>query len=111
MANDWSDCGQIFFYSDGAFGLDENLRTVYLGDKDAINQILQSGELNDKLNTIQRQVMVDILEYRKEQSGEDIGAGGLERTRPMRITGRKQKAIRQFKARKGLPLHPIRAKD
>ncbi len=40
---------------------------VYLGSEDNIKKFFETGELNDGLNSIERQVLLDIIEYRKEQ--------------------------------------------
>jgi hypothetical protein len=106
----WSDCGQIYFTGGNAFGLTAELITICLGEEDVIKKVLEDGQLPDNLNSTQRLALSDIMEYRKEKNGEDIGTGSLERTCHLRIAGRKQKTARQFKARKGLPLHPIKSK-
>ncbi len=63
----WSDCGQVFYCDGNGYGLANTLQTVYLGSEDNIKKFFETGELNDGLNSIERQVLLDIIEYRKEQ--------------------------------------------
>ena len=63
----WSDCGQILFTGGFSWGLTDKLNNICLGSEDNIKKFFETGELNDGLNSIERQVLLDIIEYRKEQ--------------------------------------------
>ncbi len=63
----WSECVQIFFHYGKGYGVTEDLNSICLGNEDDIKKFFETGELNDGLNSIERQVLLDIIEYRKEQ--------------------------------------------
>ncbi len=63
----WSECVQIFFHYGKGYGLTDNLQNICLGNEDDIRRFLETGKLNNELNPIQRQVLSEILDYRKEQ--------------------------------------------
>ena len=92
--------GDVFYCGGLAYGLTPELQTICLGKAEIIEKALGDRQLPDKLNSTQRLVLLDILEDRKEQNGEDVGTGNLERRRIMRITRHNQKATRLSKANK-----------
>ena len=101
--NYWSDCGQIFFCEGKGYRLTDTLQTICLGKEDDIKKFFDTGELSKELNPTQRQVLVQIQEYRKEQGigtreADMVGAGnnGASRDKP--------KATRQSTPRKRLAL-------
>ena len=109
----WSDCGQIFFTGGKGHGLTDTLQTICLGNESDIKKYLDTGELNDNFNPTQRQVLAQIIEYRKE---EGIGttatrAAGMERAGNDGASRHKPKATRPLEARKRLPLRPPRTKN
>ena len=107
----WSDCGQVFFCGGTGFGLTHTLQTICLGNEDDIRKFFNTGELNDKLNPTQRQVLNGILGYRKEQCiGTNTRAADMVRTGNNGASRRKQKATRLLAFRKRLPLRSSRTK-
>jgi len=108
----WSECGQIFFYSGKGYGLTDTPRTICLGSEEDIKKFFETGELNNELNPIQRQVLREIQEYRREQGigTSDTRATDMVRTGDNGIAGRKPKATRLLAPRKRLPLRPSRTK-
>ena len=77
----WSECGQIFFTGGHGYGLTSQLRTICLGKEEDIKKFLETGELNGKLNPMQKQVLGGILEYRQEEGigTTDLRTAGMER--------------------------------
>jgi len=108
--NYWSDCGQVFFCDGKGYGLTDTLQTICLGKEDDIKKFFETGELSKELNPTQRQVLVQIQEYRK---GEGIGireadmvgasTNGASRHKP--------KATRQSTPRKRLALRSSKQKS
>ena len=108
----WSECEQIFFHYGKGYGLTETLETVCLGKEEDIKRFFETGELNNELNPIQRQVLSQIQEYRKEQGigTTDTRAADMERAGNNGASRRKPKATRLLASRKRLPLRPSRTK-
>ena len=101
----WSDCQQIFFIYGIGYGLTENLTTIRLGKEEDVKKFFETGEL-DTFNMRQRQVLLQIKEYREELYGTGesnlVGAsidgtfgGNKETTR--QTTPRKRLASRSSK--------------
>ena len=99
----WSDCGSIFYLDGKGWGLTDTLQNIYLGKEDDIKKFLDTGELSNELNPMQRQVLVKIQEYRKED-GIGIREADLERANITRGSGHKPKAVRLPSARKGVSI-------
>jgi len=108
-----SECGQIFFHYGKGYGLTDTLQTICLGNEDDIKKFFQTGELNKELNPAQRQVLIGILDYRREQGigTTDTRAADMERAGNNGASGRKPKAARLPTVRKRLPLRPSRSKS
>lgn len=106
----WSDCGQIFFTGSKGYGLTDTLQTICLGEEDDINRFFETGELNNKLAPIQRQVLARILDYRKEEGygQSDTGRAGMERAANYGAIRGKQKTTRLLASRKRFPLRKVR---
>ena len=104
----WSNCGQIFFTSGFGWGLTNKLDNICLGKEDDIKKFFETGELNNKLHPTQREVLNQILDYRKEQGigTTDTRAVDMERTGNNGTSKRKPKAVRLLTSRKRLPLRP-----
>jgi hypothetical protein len=108
----WSECGQVFFCDGRGYGLIDKLRSINIGSEDDIKKAFDTGELNDQLQPVQRQVLIEILIYRKEQGiGSDAGTTGMERAGNNGTSRRKQKAARLPSSRKRFPLRPPRTKS
>ena len=109
----WSECGQVFFCDGKGYGLTDALQNICLGNEDDIKKFLETGELNNKLNPTQRQILSKIIEYRKEQGigTTDTRAGDMERTGNNGASRHKPKATRLLASRKRLPLRPSRTKS
>ena len=107
-----SECGQVFFCDGKGFGLTDTLQAICLGKEDDINKFFETGELNNGFNPTQRQVLMAILEYRKEQGigTTDTRAADMERAGNNGTFRHKPKATRLPTPRKRLPLCPSRAK-
>jgi len=106
----WSDCGQIFFEGGEGYGLTATLQTICLGNENDIKKFFSTGELNNKLKPIQKQVLVEIQEYRKEEGyGQpDTGGAGMERAANSGAVRGKQKTTRSLASRKRFPLRKVR---
>ena len=108
----WSDCGQLFFCDGRGYGLTDTMRTICLGNEDDINKFFETGELKNELDPIQRQVLSEILQYRKEQGigTTNTRAADMERAGNNGASRPKPKATRLPTSRKRLPLRPSRTK-
>ncbi|MBA7633193.1 hypothetical protein ES703_40755 [subsurface metagenome] len=106
----WSEDSQVFFTTGKGYGLTEELKTICLGTEEDILRAFNTGELNPNLSPLQRQLLLRIIEFRREEGIGDIGAKSLERAGVNGITGRKQKAARHIKARKRAAIRPARQK-
>jgi len=75
---DWSDCGQVYFTGGKGFGLSDELQTIDLGAEESIKKFLQVGEMPEDTSPLQRIVLRQIAEYRRELYGigEDDLVGG-----------------------------------
>ncbi len=106
----WSDCGQIFFCDGKGYGLTEGLRTICLGSENDIKKFFETGEVNSELAPIQRQVLAEILDYRKEEGYGTAAtrAGDMERASNNGTSRRKPKATRSLAFRKRFPLRKVR---
>ncbi|MCL0065770.1 hypothetical protein M1N79_02655 [Dehalococcoidia bacterium] len=62
----WSDCGQLFFTGGKGYGLTPDGRTICLGNRDNILTAFNTGEPGPGFMPLQRQVLMSIIEYRKE---------------------------------------------
>ena len=82
----WSGDGQIFFTGGYGYGLTEDLRNICLGKEEDIKKFFETGEMAKELNPLQKQVLVDIAEYKKElvsgQSEANIKRPSAIRSRP-----------------------------
>ena len=109
----WSDCGLVFFCGGKGFGLTDTLQTVFLGNEDDIKKFFETGELNNELDPVQRQVLNAILDYRKERGigATDTSAADMVRTGNNGASRHKPKATRLLTPRKRLPLRPPRTKN
>ena len=109
----WSECGQVFFHYGVGYGLTKELKRIPLGSEEDIKKYFETGELSNQLHPKQKEVLQEILDYRKEQGigTTDIGGTGVERGGNHGVTRRKQKATRPITSRKRLPLRPSRKKS
>ena len=118
----WSECGQIYFLYGKAYGIrpppeamgvTANLDTICLGTEEDVLKFLETGELRNGLPDIPKQTLVKIKKYREEEGyGKNrAGAGDMERAVDNGSLRRKPKAIRRFKARKGLSMRTPRTAD
>ena len=109
----WSDCKQVFFTGGKGFGVTERLRNICLGKEEGINKFFETGELSDVLNPTQRQVLLQIQQYREEQgigqSNDRLGKRGVERSRSNGSIRSNENATGQYKAKQRLPVRPTRA--
>ena len=107
----WSECGQVLFHFGVAYGLTEELKNIPLGSEEDIKKYFETGELNDKLKPKQKELLTEILDYRKEQGIGNIRTTGMERAGNHGPTRRKKRAIRSLTSRKRLSLRPPRTKS
>jgi len=105
----WSDCEQVFFTCGKGYGLTEQLSTICLGSEDEVKKALDTGGLTGEFTLVQRQVLMGILEYRKELSSEQSGAiikrPGAVRSRPSGTVKRRKANLRHHQVRKRVALH------
>ena len=109
----WSEDDQIFFHYGKGYGLTENLQSICLGKEEDILDMLNTGVLKDNLTPAQREALMWVIEYRKEQGigTTDTRAADMERAGDNGASRRKPKATRLFTARKRFPLRPPRTKN
>jgi len=106
----WSECGQIFFHYGVGYGLTKELRSIPLGSEEGIQEYFETDKLNDQLHPIQKDVLQEILDYRKEQGIGNIRTTGMERAGNNGASRHKPKAARPLTTRKRLSLRPSRTK-
>lgn len=112
----WSDCGQIFYYSGKAFGIAEmgkELKTIYLGKAEEISNALETKVLPENATPIQREALLEILNYREEHKDDRRAATTKRspvRSRPSRDFKRREAHIRQTALKKTLPVRSSRRK-
>lgn len=107
----WSEDGQIFFNDNFGWGLTTNLKTIPLGKEDDIRGFFETGKLNDDLKPIQRQVLNEIVEYRKELGFNGTGKGNMVRAGDDGIVGDTEKTNGLLTQRKRLPMRSYRTKN
>ena len=107
----WSECGQVFFHYGMGYGLTKELRNILLGSEEDIKKYFETGKPSDQLRPKQKELLKEILDYRKEQGIGDIRTTGMERASNHGATRRKSKATRPFTSRQRLPLRPSRTKN
>ncbi|MFC1847057.1 hypothetical protein ACFLYS_03260 [Chloroflexota bacterium] len=107
----WSECGQVFFHYGVGYGLTREIKSIPLGSKEDIKKYFETGELSSQLQTIQKEVLQEILDYRKEQGIGNIRATVMERAGNNGTSGHKPKTTRPLTSRKRLPLRPSRTKS
>lgn len=109
----WSDCGQVFFTGGRGYGPTPNGSTICLGNQEDILTAFNTGEPGPGFMGLQRQVLMNILEYRKEEGigTTNTGAAGMERAGDTGASRHKPKATGLSASRKRLPLRPPRAKN
>ena len=107
----WSECGQVFFHYGVGYGLTKELKNIPLGSEEDIKKYFETGELNDKLKPKQKELLTEILDYRKEQGIGNIRTTGMERAGNHGPTRRKKRATRQIASRKKLSLRSPQQKS
>jgi hypothetical protein len=90
----------------------DKLGNIYLGKEEDINKFFETGGLNNGLHPTQRQVLNEILEFRKEQGigTTNTRTTDMERAVNNGASRHKPKATRLLTPRKRLPLRPARTK-
>ncbi len=105
----WSDDGQICFIDGKGYGLTSELKSICLGDEQDILNAMNGGKIKEGLTPLQRQVLVSIMEYRKElnsgKSEANIRRPSSIRSKSARTLKRRAANPRQSAPRKRLPLH------
>ena len=107
----WSDCGLINFVGGKGWGLDETLKTWCLGDKDDVLKAMETGELPDYLTTMERQVLFNTLELRKEileNEPKEYTPRSSVGGRTTRTFKRRQVSVRQASKRREPALYKTR---
>ncbi|MFC1932653.1 hypothetical protein ACFLXU_03355 [Chloroflexota bacterium] len=105
----WSDDEQIYFVDGKGYGLTPELKSICLGDEQDILNTLNGGKIKEDLTPLQRQVLVSIMEYRKElnsgKSEANIRKPSSIRSKSARTLKRRAASPRQSASRKRVPLH------
>lgn len=107
----WSECGQVFFHFGVGYGLTRELKSIPLGSEEDIKKYFETGKLSNQLKPIQKEVLQEILDYRKEQGIGNIRTTGVERAVNHGPTRSKTRGTRPLASRKSLPLYPPRTKS
>lgn len=109
----WSDCGQVHFCGGKGYGISSALKTVCVGNEAEILEAFVTGKIPEGLNETQKQVLRDILAYRKEEMAHgrkqpQIKRPGAVRSKPTRTFEHRAATTRQPPPRKKLPIHPVK---
>jgi hypothetical protein len=90
----WSDCGQIFYTSGQAFGIASNLRTVYLGTQNKVQEFFSHGKMEKGLTRVQEDTLTSIKDTMKQTDNPErantvaprkLGLRPLKLKRPERV--------------------------
>jgi hypothetical protein len=111
--NHWSEDGQIYFCDGKGYGITDTLQTICLGSEEDIDRYFNTGQFGSGFSPLQRQVLRQILAYRKEQNvgTASTGAAGMERAVHHGASRYKPQAARLPEKRKRLPLRPPRTEN
>lgn len=90
----WSECGQVFFLDGWAWGLTEKCKRIRLVSEAEILQFFKDGIISPDTDTILREALNFIKEYR---SGN--GFTGDIRGRSARVAEHREASVRQAKTR------------
>lgn len=110
----WSEDDQVFYTHGKGYGLTDTLQTICLGSEEDIEECFETGRFAVGLSLVQRQVLEQILDYRREQgigTATSTGTTDMERAGNHGATRRRPQAARLPQARKRLPLRPPRTKN
>jgi len=109
----WSEDGQVYFCDGKGYGLTDTLQTICLGSEEDIEICLNTGQFGPRFRPLQRQVLRQILTYRKEQGigAAFTGAAGMERAVHYGTPRSRPKTTRLHEERERLPLRPPRTKN
>ncbi|HEX74865.1 MAG TPA: hypothetical protein G4N93_06980 [Dehalococcoidia bacterium] len=107
----WLDYGVVFIHRGVGFGLTERLENISLGKEADILKAFVAGEINENLNPIQRDTLMKLLEYRKQEAilngdteSDMVGKGNDG------VIGSDQKATRRLAHRQGLAVRSSKQK-
>ena len=104
---DWSKDGQVFFTGGKGYAISPTGETICVGKEDDINRLFDTGEMNQDLSPIQKKVLSNILDYRKEliDGKFEPKKPSAFRSRLTRIAEHRTANIKHPKARKGATVH------
>jgi hypothetical protein len=102
----WSDCEQVYFLDGYGWGVAATGDRICLGKEEDILNFFETGELNKDLHPKQREVLMQIKEYREENGfGEsNIGTKSVVGESAARTSRNRQKNTRLLETRKRLSL-------
>lgn len=110
----WSEDGQVFYTYGKGYGLTDTLKSISLGSENDIEEYFQTGKFTTGQSLLQRQVLKQILDYRREQgigTAAFTGTADMERAVDHGTPRHRTQATRLPQARKRLPLRPPRTKN
>jgi len=110
----WSTGGQILFLGDYAWGLDENLKPIYLGLAMDVRRAIANPKLKSSfpaVNSIIAQERILQKELENGESHPNLKRPGLVRGRSTRAFQRRAASPRKAAPRKGASLHPAKRKE
>ena len=93
------------------YGITKDLKNITLGSEEDINHYFETGKFHNQINDKQKEVLKEILHYRKEQGIGQTRTTGVERGSNRRTSRSNKGATRSLASRKRLPLRPPRAKS
>ena len=104
----WSDCGLINFIDGKGWGLDETGKTWCLGNEADVLKAIETGELPDYLTPLEKQVLSQNLELRKEilkNDPKEYTPRSPVRSRSARTFEHRKASTRQTSKRRKPALH------
>jgi hypothetical protein len=89
----------------------KELKSIPLGSEEDIKKYFEIGELSNQLKPKRKELLEEILKYRKGQGIGTIGTTGVERASNHGTSRNKTRGVRPPAPRKRLPLRSPRTKS
>jgi hypothetical protein len=111
IMDDWSDCGQIYFLDNYAWGTMETGQRVCLGKADIIREFLKSHQIPDDMPVAQRKVLSFIKDYREENGFGKPRTDSVDGKGFMPSSRNHKTTTNITKARKRSTIHKVKSKN
>jgi hypothetical protein len=103
----WSDCSQICFLDGYGWGVTDTGDRICLGREADILNCFKTRELNEDLHSKQREVLMQIQEYREENGFGDVRAESVVGESAARPSRNRQKNTRHLETGKRTAIRQV----